>query len=450
METNTAKLLHILLVGQPELLDVISRPELRQLNQRVISRYHLQPLDLDETANYLRHRLRRAGCKRPVFDANSSGEIHKISEGVPRLINLLAERCLLGAYASGNVGVTKDIVGNAAIEALGEDVKRSSNPFVLGKSTPASGVGEDTDAAKKTKFLVSGLAVLVVLVAGWFGYQSFTSAHRVDSEPNTANTPTDTEIAAQSLALQPTSSAVSTSVQATPADDEGTAVSTPVENFLPQSGDPSDDSVTETVENFEVVEVQLFSNPYSQLANVWSIDLPSGERDVLCDSVPESGLACGIVKQANLWFLSRTKHPGVIELVVDDKPAANYLITKVGQSSVTLSDSSGDIDISRQTFAESWDGNYVFLWRKPTGYVAPLNVGDRNTSVVNWLQETLVAEDSNYEKLITGGVYSTALSERVKKFQSKVGLKDDGILGRTTIMALNNLTGDSPQIEVAL
>ena len=100
LETNTAKLLHILLVGQPELLDVISRPELRQLNQRVISRYHLQPLDLDETANYLRHRLRRAGCKRPVFDSDSTNEIHKISDGVPRLINLLAERCLLG-YSIG-------------------------------------------------------------------------------------------------------------------------------------------------------------------------------------------------------------------------------------------------------------------------------------------------------------------------------------------------------------
>ena len=99
LETNDEKLLQIILIGQPELSDKLARPELRQLNQRITARYNLQPLNLDETSAYIRHRLEVAGLKgdRRLFDSSAVKQIHTLTRGIPRLINVLCDRALLGA-----------------------------------------------------------------------------------------------------------------------------------------------------------------------------------------------------------------------------------------------------------------------------------------------------------------------------------------------------------------
>src|SRR5512138_2540907 len=105
----------IVLIGQPELRDMLARPELEQLAQRVIARYHLEALSEPETVQYIRHRLSVAGASRSVpFDKQALQRIHALSRGVPRRINLLADRALLGAYASGRPRVELDIVDKAA------------------------------------------------------------------------------------------------------------------------------------------------------------------------------------------------------------------------------------------------------------------------------------------------------------------------------------------------
>ena len=120
LETSECKLLQIILIGQPELRDMLARPELEQLAQRVIARYHLDPLSADETAQYIRHRLTVAGLTNELpFDAQVLSRIHAIARGVPRRINLLCDRALLGAYASGRKSVDTAIVERAAAEALG-------------------------------------------------------------------------------------------------------------------------------------------------------------------------------------------------------------------------------------------------------------------------------------------------------------------------------------------
>lgn len=119
LETDTHKLLHILLVGQPELLETIARQSLRQLNQRVVARYHLRPLRLEELEPYIAHRLQRCGAKQPLFDRASMRQLHKASGGIPRLINLIAERCLVGAFASRRHVVSRALVRAATREVLG-------------------------------------------------------------------------------------------------------------------------------------------------------------------------------------------------------------------------------------------------------------------------------------------------------------------------------------------
>src|SRR5438876_10797041 len=102
LETNERKLLQIILIGQPELREMLARPELEQLGQRVIARYHLDALTRAETGQYVRHRMEVAGLERPFpFDRKAMRRIHRLSRGVPRRINLLCDRALLGAYASG-------------------------------------------------------------------------------------------------------------------------------------------------------------------------------------------------------------------------------------------------------------------------------------------------------------------------------------------------------------
>jgi type II secretory pathway predicted ATPase ExeA len=121
LETNTKKLLQVILIGQPELQQLLKRRDLRQLAQRITARYHLLPLDKDELALYIKHRLSVADCHRALFNKSALTAIHKLSQGIPRLINLICHSALMEAYNSNNAVVDKKIVYKAASHALGED-----------------------------------------------------------------------------------------------------------------------------------------------------------------------------------------------------------------------------------------------------------------------------------------------------------------------------------------
>ena len=130
LETNTRKLLQIILIGQPELQQLLKRQDLRQLAQRITARYHLLPLTVAEIAMYIQHRLRVAGCERPLFDKKAIEHIHQTTKGIPRLVNLLADRALMGAYALQSPVVTKKIVTEAAKEILAfEQTPQPTNPW---------------------------------------------------------------------------------------------------------------------------------------------------------------------------------------------------------------------------------------------------------------------------------------------------------------------------------
>src|SRR6185295_3748054 len=120
LETNTQKLLQIILIGQPELRELLDRNELRQLAQRITGRYHLDPLSAEETAAYVRHRLRVAGSTTDIFTAHALSEIFRLSGGVPRVINVIADRALLGAYTQDRHRVASSLVRHAGTEVFGK------------------------------------------------------------------------------------------------------------------------------------------------------------------------------------------------------------------------------------------------------------------------------------------------------------------------------------------
>ena len=119
LETPTQKLLQIILIGQPELRELLERSELRQLAQRITGRYHLQPLSREETRGYVRHRLRVAGAAAEIFTPAALNEVHRLALGYPRVINVTCDRALLGAYTTETRKVTAALVRRAAGEVYG-------------------------------------------------------------------------------------------------------------------------------------------------------------------------------------------------------------------------------------------------------------------------------------------------------------------------------------------
>ena len=160
LETSTDKLLQIILIGQPELTYTLQRHDLRQLAQRIVGRFSLAPLSRKETAAYIEHRLKFAGVQRSLFTRSAISRIHQISKGIPRLINVLCDRSLLGAYSQSKSVVDRKTVNRAGKEVFSE---------LAGGIPPRFGM------------LSKIVAVLAILLLTYFGIQYYQSTHS-DSE----------------------------------------------------------------------------------------------------------------------------------------------------------------------------------------------------------------------------------------------------------------------------
>ncbi len=134
LETSQRKLLQIILLGQPELATILAQPELRQLAQRIIARYHLGPLSRQEVAAYVRHRLDVSGTQRQLFPAALTGRLYRLSGGIPRIVNVLCDRALLGAYVQGKERVDRATLAQAAREVLHQPAaqRRITVPLLAG------------------------------------------------------------------------------------------------------------------------------------------------------------------------------------------------------------------------------------------------------------------------------------------------------------------------------
>jgi len=190
LETNERKLLQIVLIGQPELRTMLERPDLEQLAQRVIARFHLKALTAKETEHYIRHRLSVAGMTRAIpFDRRALQRIHEISRGVPRRINLLCDRVMLGAYAHGKYTIDHAMVEKAGREVFGR--MPNSTPPERAPSARGTGVGIVIGA---------GLAVAVLaafaLYSGWRQGNAPTAVAVANQAPVATSAPASAALAA--------------------------------------------------------------------------------------------------------------------------------------------------------------------------------------------------------------------------------------------------------------
>ena len=180
LETDTQKLLRIILIGQPELGELLAEHDMRQVAQRITSRYHLTTLSAEETDDYIHHRLKIAGCSHRLFSKAACRTAYKLTEGTPRLLNLLCDRALIAAYSKGENEVSASLIKKAAKEAL---------PYVKVKSE-RSGMG----------WLSVLLLIIALISIGFFLLPQWREQIVNDWQPSSIDKPTEKSMPAPAVA----------------------------------------------------------------------------------------------------------------------------------------------------------------------------------------------------------------------------------------------------------
>ncbi len=323
LETNTRKLLQIILVGQPELGVMLSKPELRQLNQRITARYDLQPLDYDETDAYIRHRLQVAGlpANQELFPPSVVKGIYKRTRGIPRLINVLCDRMLLGTYGQNKTRVDAEMLNQAAAEVLGE----VSEPGVN----------------KQSWGLVAAVAVLAIgAVWGWQ-----TQVFR-----------------AELPALE-----VSSPIAAAPAPI------VPAE--LIQQSEPV--LLTPWVRQ-EVHARQV-------LANYLGISMDASSDP--CGDTVAHGWRCESLAAQSWDEVIEINRPAVLSLLTPARFAVSAVLVGIDGDMGRLLYEGQEVEIPLARLGPLWRGEYLILWRPPASYAAPFGRGETGPIVAWLAQE---------------------------------------------------------------
>ncbi|NMM37621.1 MAG: AAA family ATPase [Glaciimonas sp.] len=386
LETSQSKLLQIILIGQPELRSMLARPELEQLAQRVIARYHLGPLTVPETARYIRHRLAVAGMlDATVFPPPVMQQIHRLTHGVPRRINLLCDRALLGAYTENKHTVDRAIVRQAAREVFGD--------FAVATDAALAPAIRPT-----LVWLMAGTIILVALALGWNLRQEHSTQGRQDK----------TTLAKIS---QPPPAAVA---------------SLQVEAGWPDRKDA-----------------------YRQLAQLWGFTLMQGppcqavlQQRVACYVASGIGLAAlaQLDRPAILTLQDQDNTSSVYYA----------LLTGLTPDSATLGTGNGSKTVPLAVLEAQFHGQLVTFWRTPTARdIAGMVFGPGTQGAeVDWIAARLAQSEQSPPP--AGQVFNQALTLQVQQFQRTHGLTADGIVGPMTFMYLNRAAGiQEPRLHQA-
>jgi general secretion pathway protein A len=396
LETNERKLLQIVLIGQPELRTMLQRPELEQVAQRVIARYHLEALSEAETVKYLRHRMAVAGLTRAFpFSRRAMQLIHQRSRGVPRRINLLADRALLGAYAEGAASVDHRIVAKAAAEVFGAEQRsawlRRLAPWGLG--------------------LAVGAAIAGSAVVWWPREAAAPSLARAASAPPTA-----------------AASAIQASAASAPAARAASAVFLQASDLAAHAGTRSE------------------ADAWRELAPLWGIVLPEGAADP-CAAAQRAQWQCFRSPGGGLPLIRQLDRPGLVTLRDEAGRAVPALLVGLDDKGAKLRLGSDTLAVSLVSLATLWQGDFATFWRAPEGYAGVLVEGARGPAV-DLLAAQLAALHGEAAPAAPR-TYDAALRARVQAFQLSQGIQPDGRAGPTTFMQLARASGSArePRLE---
>lgn len=388
LETPTQKLLQIILLGQPELRDKLNDPELRQLAQRITARYHLTPLDRDETEAYVRHRLAIAGALRSPFSRLGLRALYKRSGGVPRLINIIGDRALMAGYAREQSSIGERLVDRAADETLPGSVRyrlRHYGPWA------------------------AAACAVIALGAGAYFFQ------QRKAEPAAAAAP----------APAPAAGATTTATAATPPPPQENAA----EKRLAALAENSSDSEL---------------TAWTQLLARWQVtSAETTVRDAArCRSIVFAGMNC-LRGHGTIAQLARFDRPLILPLKWENANAW-ALLQGVSGDQIQLNLAGESFRIGKDDLASVWDGEFVALWRLPDDIPAKLHNGDAGPGVA-WVKAQLARMDGGAGDA-GPAFFDDALADRIRKLQTAYGIKPDGIVGPETLFALSALDPSGPHL----
>ena len=436
LETNERKLLQIILIGQPELRGMLARPELEQLAQRVIARFHLEALSEAETAQYITHRLAVAGrSTESPFDRKALHRIHQVSRGVPRRINLLCDRALLGAYASGRAGVDRAIVDKAAAEVFGSPADAAPRGWRQRGAAWRAG---------------AGLLGALLLGALAFGVTRAVQGTLRGAPNLAAPRPADGSARGVPDARSATTAASAATAAATAGSAGTPALAAPP---LAASALPGALATARPLPRPAIVTdpLQILQSTtrdekqaWRELAPAWQLAL--GDADP-CPAAQRQQVPCFKIASSTLALIRQLDRPGILTLRSGNgssgdappSPATFAVLTGLTEGTATLRMNGASQTVSLAVLATLWQGDFATLWRAPDGYTALLAPGSAGP-VVDRLAGQLAALDGSAPPAAGQG-FDAALKARVHAFQLAQGLKPDGRAGPTTFMQLNRARG---------
>ncbi|OZY86025.1 general secretion pathway protein GspA [Cellvibrio mixtus] len=395
LETTTEKLLQIMLIGQPELKKLLARPALRQLSQRITARFHLEALTPAETKAYIHHRLKIAGLpdhQRPFSDAIIK-KIHGFSGGIPRLINVLSERLLLGAYAQNQHHIDKQIFAAATKEVAGTATQQ-----------------EEKVAAVRTSWhALLVVAVAVIMAAVWFLLPD-------DRSTNTAALAAGAEVASSaSLSSAAASSLSSESISSV------------------------DQSPLITLATRDLVAAQLVLFDHLAVA--------VGDMSNPCLASTTVNYSCEKVRLASWDELRDINRPGLMTLATPDKKWVYLMVAGLSENYALIIENGAEKIIAWRELAPLWTGDFFYVWSRPQGFEKSLQMGDKS-DLVTWVAEQFARLDQQPAPL-TRQFFTEKLKKRVELFQRTQNILPDGVIGAQTLRRLNEVLGvDKPLVQL--
>jgi general secretion pathway protein A len=378
LETATQKLLQILLIGQPELRAVLAQPELRQLAQRVTGRYHLEALKRHETIAYIRHRLRVAGATRDLFSSGALGEIHRLSRGVPRIINVIADRALLGAYTREEHRVTGALVRRAASEVYGRPVLA---PWLRWAALAGAAAG-----------------VALIAVAIWRAMPAEDSA--------SAAVPPQTIVQTAPAAAAPAAAPA-------PRPELGALLA------LDTAGTTMDSA-------------------FDSLFRMWGAEYQPS-NGLGCAQAATQGLTC-VWQRGSLAQLKLINRPAILSLIDDVNSSRQVVLSGLDHGKARLLIGASEVEVPIAELADYWFGEFLVLWRPQASELRPMRAGMRGEDV-RWLRQGLERLGGLPASDPSRNVFDAELERLVENFQRSRRLSVDGIAGVQTQLVLDAALG---------
>jgi len=407
LETAKQKLLQIILIGQPELREVLARSDLRQLAQRITGRYHLEPLEADELHAYVRHRLEVAGGRPDLFTPAAVKALHQSSGGIPRLANVIADRALLGAWSQEEPAVSRQMTRQAAREVFGDHIKRRARraPGASAIALGLAGVGIAILAGVATALVRELIVAPPEVVA------SAPAAGAVEA-PRARPAPPSAEPAPVESAADP----VVTPMPPAPAPPQAAAA------LRDRLADGALSTGTDAA--------------FTALLGRWRLEYRP-EAGPACEQAVAAGLSC-LLQRGTWGELVALNRPAILVLADRDGRDHQVVLNRLGNDTVELLAGDTTVNVPLAELLTSWYGEFLLLWRPEASDGRLLARNAVGTDVL-WLRRALGELRGTPVLPADSQVYDAAMEAAVREFQRSRRISVDGIAGAMTLISVNNM-----------